>query len=117
MNLIVKCHSLRPHIFSIAFALSICSDFVNDDGSRRLLELAQELEEVFPTHDLSGQRVTTVHSHYRMLTAGCSSNFIPPTCSGSCTSCAGEVAQAKCKARKLRCQGQLILPILKALSH
>ena len=88
-----------------------CSDFVNDDGSRRLLELAQELEDVFPTHDLSGQRVTAVHSHYRMLTAGCSSNFIAPTCAGSCDFCFDEATKAKCKARKLRCLGTSSLGI------
>ena len=84
------------------------SDFANDDGSRRLLELAEELEDVFPTHDLSGQRVTAVHSHYRMLTAGCPTKFAKPKCEGSCTSCKGKVAKAKCKARKLKCKASSI---------
>lgn len=84
------------------------SDFATNDGSTRLLELAQEFENVFPTHDLSGQRVTAVHSHYRMLTAGCPTTFVKPNCEGSCTSCSGKVAKAKCKARQLKCKGRLI---------
>lgn len=83
-------------------------DFINDDGSRRLIEQAQELEAVFPTHDFSRQRITPVHSHYRILTAGCTSKFSKPKCEGSCTSCSGKVATAKCKARKLACKASSI---------
>ena len=85
--------------------LSSLSDFANDDGSRRLLELAQEMEEVFPSYDLAGQRITTVNSHYRRLAAGCSPTFTPPDCEGLCVSCGGKVAESKCKARQLKCKG------------
>ena len=65
------------------------------------------MEEVFPTQDLTGQRITKVaaHSHYRILTEGCSIIFQPPNCEGSCSSCIGEVASAKCKSRQLKCKG------------
>lgn len=73
-----------------------------------MLELAHEMEDVFPTYDLSGQRITAVHSHYRMLTTGCTTKFEGPDCEGSCTSCSGKVAKAKCKARKLKCKASSI---------
>jgi hypothetical protein len=79
-------------------------DFATDDGTRRMLELAQEMEDVFPSYDLSGQRITTVHSHYRMLTTGCTAIFTVPDCSGDCTSCFGEGAKSKCESRKMRCK-------------
>ena len=82
------------------------SGFAADDGKRRLLELAQEMEEVFRTHDSAGQSITSVadHSHYRMLTSGCTTDFSKPKCAGSCASCSGTIAKAKCKARKLKCK-------------
>ena len=69
------------------------------------MELAHELEEVFPTYDLSGQRITTVNSHYRRLAAACTAKFAKPDCKGSCTACSGKIAKAKCKARQLKCKG------------
>ena len=80
-------------------------DFLDNDGSRRLLEIATEMEEVFPTYDLSGQRITTVHSHYRRLAAACTPKFQKPDCKGSCKACSGKIATAKCKARQLKCKG------------
>ena len=88
--------------------LSSHSDFAYDDGSRRLLELAQEMEEVFPTYDLTGHRITTVHSHYRRLSIGCSPTFTPPDCKGLCVACSGKVAESKCKARQLKCKGSSV---------
>jgi hypothetical protein len=83
-------------------------DFLNDDGSRRLLEQAQEMEDVFPFYDLSGQRITAVQSHYRVLTTGCTATFTKPKCQGSCDSCSGKIAKAKCKARQLTCKAKSI---------
>jgi hypothetical protein len=65
-----------------------------------MLELAQELEEVFPTYDISGNRITPVMSHHRML--ACATSFTGPDCDGSCD-CSG-VEKAKCKARQLKCK-------------
>lgn len=70
-----------------------------------MLQLAQEMEEVFPSYDLSGHRVTPVHSHHRMLS--CSSTFVKPDCVGTC-SCTGKVELAKCKARQLKCKGSSV---------
>ena len=78
----MKGRTLTPHTTHQFF-----SNFVNDDGSRRLLEKAHEMEEVFPTYDLSGNRVTTVNTHYRMLTESCSAEFAVPDCEGSCDGC------------------------------
>jgi hypothetical protein len=83
-------------------------DFRHNDGSRRMLELAQEMEQVFPTYDNSGQRVTAVYTHYRRLNSGCESNFEKPECSGSCDSCSGKIAKAKCLARKYKCKGSSV---------
>jgi hypothetical protein len=83
-------------------------DFQHNDGSRRMLELAQEMEQVFPTYDNSGQRVTAVYTHYRRLNSGCESNFEKPECSGSCDSCSGKIAKAKCLARKYKCKGSSV---------
>lgn len=83
-------------------------DFATNDGSQRMLELAAEMETVFPTYDLSGERITSVHTHYRMLTGSCSSSFEGPDCSGDCSGCSGKVNIAKCKARQLKCKGSSI---------
>jgi hypothetical protein len=83
-------------------------DFLSNDGSNRLLEQALEMESVFPTYDLSGQRITALHSHYRILTAGCTATFNKPSCQGGCDSCSGKIAKAKCKARQLKCKASSI---------
>lgn len=70
--------------------------------------MATEMEEVFPTHDLSGHRITTIHTHYRRLTSGCTTSFSAPDCAGSCSSCTKGAAKAKCKARQLKCKGSSI---------
>ena len=63
------------------------------------------LLKVFPTFDLSGHRITTVHSHYRILASGCTLIFSKPKCEGGCSSCNGKKAKAKCYARRLKCKG------------
>jgi hypothetical protein len=78
-------------------------DFQNDDGSRRALERSVEFEEVFPTYDLSGNRVTPIHSHHRIL--ACDTEFKKPDCAGDCTGCGKTLDTAKCKARQLKCKG------------
>ena len=84
-------------------------DFATNDGSSRLLEIATEMEEVFPTYDLSGHRITTVHTHYRRLSSECTASFsASDDCAGSCSGCSGTAAKAKCKARQLKCKGSSI---------
>lgn len=68
-------------------------------GSSEVRRLAQEMDELFPTYDASGQRITPVH---RFL-SDCTDDFSPPSCIGSC-SCGGGTKDAKCKARKLKCK-------------
>lgn len=104
--LIVFCHNIST-VPTFPISLTSSSDFINDDGSRRLLELAEEFENVFPSYDISGQRITSTHSHYRMLTTNCPSNFVKP-CNGSCNSCGSVKATALCKARKLRCKASTV---------
>ena len=111
-------------------AIATFSDFLNDDGSRRFLEVATEMEEVslmfkyllpsaehimtiisgfnallkiFPTYDLGGHRITTVSSHYRMLTSGCTDTFTPPECSGVCSGCDWTTV-ALCEGRWMKCK-------------
>ena len=56
---------------------------------------------MFPTFDLSGQRITAVQTHHRML--ACNEDFSSDNdCEGSCD-CSG-VELAKCKARQLKCK-------------
>lgn len=66
------------------------------------------MEEVFPSYDLSGHRITTVNTHYRRLSATCASKFEKPDCKGKCSGCSGKIATAKCKARMLKCKGSAI---------
>lgn len=73
------------------------------------MERAQMMEAVFPTYDLYGQKVTAVHSHYRMLTSGCTAIFTGPSCQGGCYSCGGKIATSKCKARQLECRGNSVV--------
>jgi hypothetical protein len=70
-----------------------------------MLEMSTEFEEVFPTYDSSGHRITPVHSHNRILTNDCTPTFEKPSCRGSCAGCSGKVATAQCKARQLECKG------------
>ena len=81
------------------------ADFVSDDGARRLLEHAREMESAFPTYDLSGEPVSPAH---RWLQSGCTAIFRGPDCIGGCGSCSGRTATAKCRARMLKCKGQSI---------
>lgn len=75
------------------------TDFASDDGSRRLLEQARHLEnEVFPTYDLAGNRITPAH---RFL--ACTPTFSGPDCAGDCNTCSGS-EKPKCLARQLKCK-------------
>ena len=78
------------------------SDFVFDDGSRRLLDMAQEMEETFVTYDAAGYPISPAH---RFLTGECTAKFEKPECTGGCTGCQGKVAKAKCKGRQIACKG------------
>ena len=78
--------------------------FTTDDGSRKLLEEAQEMEDVFPTYDYSGQPISPAH---RWLAEGCTPKFTGPDCKGRCDGCS-TVAKAKCLARKLKCKGKSV---------
>ena len=81
------------------------ADFKNNDGSRRLLEQAREMEIAFPTYDSTGQPVSPEH---RWLQSGCTAIFNEPDCTGTCSGCSGKTAKAKCNARKLKCKGKSI---------
>ena len=107
MSVIHLSVSITADISLIIAPIGPFSDFLQDDGSRRMMELAQELEDVFPSYDLSGQRITSIHSHYRMLTTNCPSKFEDP-CNGTCNSCGSIKATALCKARKLRCKASSV---------
>lgn len=76
------------------------------------------MEEVFPTYDLSGNRVTTVNTHYRMLTESCTAEFAVPDCEGSCDGCSW-TEKMMCKARRLKCKANregITFPFLEDLS-
>jgi hypothetical protein len=80
-------------------------DFLKNDGSeealRQMREL-QEMEDIFPTYDAGGNRITSV----RLLQNECTATFEGPDCVGSCTGCSTKTANAKCKARTLKCKAQ-----------
>jgi hypothetical protein len=81
-------------------------------GNRQLMELAQEMEEVFPTYDLSGQRITPVHTHYRRLGLLCSTVFIKPKCYGQCIGCPTKQIENECKVKSLQCKGESAVGVL-----
>jgi hypothetical protein len=81
------------------------SGLLDNDGVGSRMLLAQELEEIFPSYDSSGQRVTPVYSHYRMLEASCPTQFSSPDCEGSCSDCDGAEA-AICIAKQLKCKAE-----------
>lgn len=87
-------------------------DFLDDDGSRRLIEMRQEMQETFVTYDASGLPVSPAH---RFL-ADCTASFVGPDCEGSCTGCGSKANTAKCKGRELACKAKnvqgLRLPFL-----
>lgn len=75
------------------------TDFVANDGARRLMDQAQHFENVvFPTYDLAGNRITPAH---RFL--ACTATFSAPDCAGSCDTCTG-LFKPKCLARQLKCK-------------
>ena len=82
------------------------TDFISNDGSRRLLEMQEEMEEVFPLYDLSGLPMSASQSRF-LSSTDCTAKFSQDNdCAGSC-SCSGlgSLAKAKCKGRELRCKG------------
>jgi hypothetical protein len=80
------------------------TDFASDDGSRRLLLMSREMEEVFVTYDAWGHPISP---HHRFL-GTCTATFNPPDCKGDCTGCTTKATKVKCNARKLRCKGKSI---------
>lgn len=87
-------------------AIDLAEDIRAIFGSREMLELAQRMEEVFPTYDLSGERITTVHTHYRRLNAACATTFVKPACYGTCLNCASPKLETECKVKQLQCKGE-----------
>ena len=94
-------------VFDVKYFSCYLSDSA-DDAERFLEQLAKEMEEVFPTYDLSGHRITTTLTHHRMLTEGCSIAFLKPDCEGSCSSCSGKKAKENCKRKKTSCKGSAL---------
>lgn len=76
------------------------TDFLQEDGRRRLVELSREMEVVFQTYDASGNQISPAH---RFLSTNCPL-FDGDDCSESCD-CTG-TAKAKCLARQLRCKAR-----------
>ncbi len=92
-----------------SFPLSaVCSGgltgFALDDGSQRLLDMAQAMEETFVTYDMSGNPISPAH---RFLT-DCPISFVKPDCLGSCNNCRDTKSKASCLGRKLKCKGSSI---------
>jgi len=82
------------------------ADFAKDDGSRRQLQLAKEMEETFVTYDLSGHPISPAH---RFMTEKCTPTFDPKEdCAGSCDGCERGRDTVKCEGRFLRCKANSI---------
>ena len=82
------------------------SDLIFDDGSRRLLEIAQEMEKTFVTYDAAGNPISPAH---RFLMNECTAQFdVENDCEGGCSGCKGKTTKAKCLARLGACKGKSI---------
>ena len=57
------------------------SDDVFDDGSRRLLDMAQEMDETFITNDTAGYLRNPAH---QFLESACTVSLVKPKCDGGC---------------------------------
>ena len=95
------------HFTSFSFS-AVCTGgltgFALDDGSQRLLDMAQAMEETFVTYDMSGNPISPAH---RFLT-DCTNPFVKPDCLGSCNDCPNTKSKASCLGRKLKCKGSSI---------
>ena len=78
--------------------------FKDDDGTRRLIQMEQEMEEAFPLYDSSGLRMTPSQPRFLM---NCGPLFDGDDCGDkmSCSGCTGTLDKAKCKGRQARCFG------------
>ena len=100
------------------------TDFLKDDGSRRLIEMHEEMEEVFPMYDAAGQLMSPSERRFLPAASKCQATFtIEDGCgnSRSCTKqgCGGKVAFAKCRGRQGKCLGSKVgisFPFLKSKS-
>lgn len=87
-------------------------------GNRRiLLEEMQSFDEVFPTYDSGGNRITPA----RFLVDTCNTRtFSGPQCTGSCADCSDKIQKAKCLARLTKCKAKntvgLTFPFLENLA-
>lgn len=97
-------HSLSPIPFTRAVCTGGLSDFSTNDGTRKLLQLSQEMEETIVTYDAWGNLISPEH---RFLQDGCPLTFTKPDCIGTCAKCTG-VNKVKCRARQLACKGSSI---------
>lgn len=83
------------------------ADFATDDGitqSNRYLEELHELDEIFPSYDAGGNRITP---HRILDNSNCNTQFLGDNnCAGSCTPCDSIALKAKCRARQLKCKAQ-----------
>jgi hypothetical protein len=82
------------------------ADFATNDGipeSNRYLEELYELDEIFPSYDAGGNRITP---HRILQSSNCNTLFSGDnSCAGSCT-CDNKTLKAKCRARQLKCKAQ-----------
>ncbi len=89
----------------------------DDSGTRRmLLEEMQSFDEVFPTYDSGGNRITPA----RFLVDTCTQTFSGPQCTGNCNGCSDKIQKAKCLARLTKCKAKntvgLTFPFLENLA-
>ena len=80
------------------------TNFKDNDGTRRLIQMEQEMEEAFPLYDSSGLRMTPSKPRFLM---NCGPLFDDDDCGDkmSCSGCKGTLDKAKCKGRQARCFG------------
>ena len=84
--------------------------FAEDDGSRRLIEMHEEMEDVFPLYDATGLPMSPAERRF-LPSAKCQVTFDIEVdgCGNkrSCTidACGGKVPYAKCRGRQGKCLG------------
>jgi hypothetical protein len=110
---LVKLTPVRFDLHSVVCSGGL-TDFSTNPGTRQLLQMSREMEEVFVTYDAWGNPISPQH---RFLTSDCQLTFAKPDCIGICTGCPPGAAKTKCSARKLACKASslqgLSLPFLK----
>ena len=95
------------------------TDFPSNDGSQRLIEIHQEMEEAFPLYHSNGLPMSPAQTRFLSVKCMTATEFSKADGCGngqSCSGCGDKLQTAKCKGRQLKCKGSgagISFPFLK----